>query len=233
MIRILREAGAWVNAAVVTVIVAVGILVAGVTHRSQSETVAIPGCSAVIPEDEQDRINFAFTGDGFGGDFGGGFDSGSDLSGPDATVPWATPAGAETMTAALVSALPPETVITTDNVGSDLRFTPQAPAAERFGFVQNTSALGKIAVDGRSGWLVVDIARTGALAGPCFAGQVDERVTHPDGTVIDVLERGYSRRATLHTPDGFVVDVNADDDVLTSNQVADIASTRALRMGAL
>lgn len=59
-------------------------------------------------------------------------------------------------------------------------------------------------------------------------GQIDERVTHPDGAIVDLLERSDTRRATLHVPDEYTVDVNTDGAALTLNQVHDIASTSAL-----
>ncbi|MBY6435535.1 hypothetical protein HQ602_03975 [Rhodococcus kroppenstedtii] len=222
MAGILRDGGAKVDVAVVTAIVACGILAAGLTHHLQSDTVAIPGCSEVIPEDELERVNFAFSGSGFagGGDFGA-------VPNPDATLPWATPAGAEAMTSALASALPPGTVRTTNNFGSDLRFLPLTLTA----FGSNTSARGSIYSDGRSGWLTVEVAYTGGSAGPCFAGQVDERISRPDGTVLDVRQHGDVRRVTVHAPGGFQVDVNADG-VLTLDQVIDIASTPAFRVAA-
>lgn len=70
--------------------------------------------------------------------------------------------------------------------------------------------------NGRSGWLTVEVAHTGGSAGLCFAGQVDERISRPDGTVLDVRQHGDVRRVTVHAPGGFQVDVNADG-VLTLN----------------
>jgi len=46
------------------------------------------------------------------------------------------------------------------------------------------------------------------------------------------LQHGDVRRVSVHTPDGFKVDTNADG-VLTLNQVIDIASTPAFRTGAV
>ncbi|MBY6564891.1 hypothetical protein HQ339_21870 [Rhodococcus sp. BP-370] len=194
------------------------------THEPQSESIAIPGCSEVIPLDEQERINVAFP----GGGIGGGFDGGGGTFGGFVDVPWATPAGAEAMSAALRSALPPGAVIEPSDVGADLSFPPFTVDVDGSSFGAVASAAGIVAVDGQSGVLTVDVELADAPPGPCFAGQIDERVDRADGIVVDVVERGSSRRATVHAPDGFQVDVNAGD-FLTLDQVVNIALIPALR----
>lgn len=224
--RDLRRGGVWVDSAVVTVIVAGGILIAGATQERRIESTTIPGCSEVIPLDEQERINFAVPGGGVGGDFGG-FGGGGAFGG-SADVPWATPAGAEEMTTALMSALPPGAVIQSNDLEVDLRFAPLVVEADGSVFNGVASAVGTVAVDEQAGLLAVDVEQDAAPPGPCFAGQIDERVIREDGTVIDVVERNSSRRATFHAPNGFRVDVRARD-VLTLDQVVNIALTPALR----
>ena len=65
-------------------------------------------------------------------------------------------------------------------------------------------------------------------AGPCFAGQVDERRTLNDGTVVDVRSSERGSRVEVYGNDGSIVGVSADP-VLTVQQVTDIAMTPGLR----
>jgi len=53
----MRRGGVWIDVAVVAAVVAVGMVVAGVTNHPQPDVEAIPGCEVVFPAGE----GFSFT----------------------------------------------------------------------------------------------------------------------------------------------------------------------------
>ncbi|MGU3435917.1 hypothetical protein ACNHUS_23205 [Actinomycetes bacterium M1A6_2h] len=215
MLSGVRNGGVATDAAVVAAVVAAGIAIAGATAGPRSADVSIPGCAEVVQLDEQERINFAFSGGG--GDFGGSVE-----------VPWATRAGADAMSDALSAALPPGSVVEDDHGSPGLRFVPLARGADGSSFGEDASTFGTVVLDGRVGAVSVSVGRRVEPLGPCFAGQVDERSRLDDGTVVDTTKGDGSVRVIARTPDGTQTDVTSAR-VFTLDQVLGIAVNPGLR----
>ncbi|MDJ0396567.1 hypothetical protein QMK17_25015 [Rhodococcus sp. G-MC3] len=194
---------AWSTAAVIVSIVAVGTVVAGLLNDPQSDAVAIPGCDEVVQPDETHRVNFAYA-------QSGSYDD------PDHS--WFSDAKAAAMSRALVEALPAGTTVEDDPFSTPLHF----------GQIANATASGTVSLGGERGDLTVSVRQSDEPPGPCFAGFVDERRTLDDGTVVDTLAGETRRRVVLYT-DGSRIDAYADQ-VLTVEQLVDIATIRALRV---
>lgn len=203
----------WSTVAVIVGIVAVGTAVAGLLHEPQPDPIAIPGCAEVIQPEDLVRVNYAFLSEGD-----------ADIS----EVPWRFEAKAESMTDALIAALP---------TGATVDPEPFAPTfgfdalAVRQSFDGEADALGTVTVGNRTGTLAVTVGLSNVPAGPCFAGFVEERSTREDGTVLDTVNRTDTHRVVAYTPDGTRIDVNARG-VLTHEQVVAIALTPGLRASA-
>ncbi|CCQ17469.1 putative uncharacterized protein [Rhodococcus sp. AW25M09] len=200
----------WSTVAVIVGIVAVGTVVAGLVHEPQPDPVAIPGCEEVIQPEDLVRVNYAFVSEGD-----------ADVS----EVPWRFEAKAQSMTDALIAALPTGSVVEPEPFAPTFGFDAVAIRQSLDG---EADALGTITVGDRTGTLTVTVGLSDQPAGPCFAGVVDERSTQADGTVLDFAERPGSRRVIARTTDGTRIDVNASG-VLTREQMVDIAVAPGLR----
>lgn len=200
----------WSTVAVIVGAVAVGTVVAGMLHEPQTDSIAIPGCDEVIQPEDTVRVNYAFVTEGD-----------ADIS----EVPWRFESKAQSMTDALIAALP---------TGATLEPDPFVPvfgfdAVEvRQSFDAEAEALGTVALGNRTGILTVTVALSAEPPGPCLAGFVDERSTQSDGTVLDIINDRKASRVVVSATDGTRIDVTADG-VLTLEQVIDIALTPGLR----
>ncbi|OZE17803.1 hypothetical protein CH256_26835 [Rhodococcus sp. 05-2254-6] len=191
-------------------IVAVGTVVAGLLHEPQPEPIAIPGCAEVIQPEDSVRVNYAFA-----------IEGDADVS----EVPWRFEAKAQSMTDALIAALPTGTTVEPDPFALAFGFDA---VAVRQSFDGYATALGTVTVGDRTGTLAVTVGLSDQPAGPCFAGVVDERSTRADGTVLDIQDGTDTTRVVAVATDGTRIDVNANG-VLTLEQVIDIALAPGLR----
>lgn len=203
----------WSTVAVIVGIVAVGTIVAGLLHEPQPDPVVIPGCEEVIQPEDSVRVNYAFIG-------------GGDVAASE--VPWRSEAKAQSMTDALIAALPTGAVIEPDPFALAFGFDARAVRQSFDGYAD---AFGTITAGDRTGTLTVTVGLSDQPAGPCFAGVVDERSTQADGTVLDIQDSKDTSRVIARATDGTRIDVNARG-VLTREQVIDIARAPGLRASA-
>lgn len=177
----LRRGGAWVDVMVVGTVVAVGIVVAGVTNNPQPDIDAIPGCDVVIPAGE----GFSFT----IGSYQGTYDN------PD--YPWLTSVKASAMSDALVESLPADMELEYAAPSNSLVFQPMniypgngeiAEGITVEDISGDSTASGVVARGGVEADLRVSVAEADGAIPPCIEGRVGERTTLPDGTVIDTLD---------------------------------------------
>lgn len=200
----------WSTVAVIVGIVAVGTVVAGLLHEPQPDPITIPGCAEVIQPEDSVRVNYAFAIEG---------------DADNSEVPWRFDSKAQSMTDALIAALP---------TGATVEPEPFAPTfgfdavAVRQSLDGEANALGTVTVGDRTGALTVTVGLSDVPPGPCFAGAVDERSTQADGTVLDLQARTDTSRVVASATDGTRIDVNAKG-VLTLEQVIDIALAPGLR----
>lgn len=203
----------WSTVAVIVGIVAVGTVVAGLLHEPQPDPIAIPGCEEVIQPEDLVRVNYAFVSEGD-----------ADVS----EVPWRFESKAQSMTDALIAALP---------TGATVEPEPFAPTfgfdavAVRQSFDGEADALATVTVGDRTGILSVTVGLSDVPPGPCFAGVVEERSMQADGTTLDIQDRTDTSRVLASATDGTRIDVNANG-VLTLDQVIDIALAPGLRASA-
>ncbi|MDV7987347.1 hypothetical protein [Rhodococcus sp. IEGM 1374] len=203
----------WSTVAVIGGIVAVGTVVAGLLHEPQPDPIAIPGCEEVIQPEDLVRVNYAFVSEGD-----------ADVS----EVPWRFESKAQSMTDALIAALP---------TGATIEPEPFAPTfgfdavAVRQSFDGEADALATVTVGDRTGILSVTVGLSDVPPGPCFAGVVEERSMQADGTTLDIQDRTDTSRVIASATDGTRIDVNANG-VLTLDQVIDIALAPGLRASA-
>nr|WP_314142115.1 hypothetical protein [uncultured Rhodococcus sp.] len=199
--------------AVIGGIVAVGTVVAGLLHEPPPDPIAIPGCEEVIQPEDLVRVNYAFVSEGD-----------ADVS----EVPWRFESKAQSMTDALIAALP---------TGATIEPEPFAPTfgfdavAVRQSFDGEADALATVTVGDRTGILSVTVGLSDVPPGPCFAGVVEERSMQADGTTLDIQDRTDTSRVIASATDGTRIDVNANG-VLTLDQVIDIALAPGLRASA-
>jgi len=189
---------------------------------------SIPGCDTVEPPSESSYFGIATMGD---------------ESYDNPAAPWYDGPRAHLMSEALMAALPFEISSTTS-----LYFGPIPASDESQDFVLDSAhASAPLAADGGSDYLSVSVGPAdSAEPPPCVAGQVDERRSLSDGTVLDADDtwretngqRSYSRTATAYTPDGSVVSasVSGGDDPatlkLTLDDLVRIATDPALKITA-
>lgn len=203
----------WSTVAVIVGIVAVGTVVAGLLHEPQPEPIAIPGCAEVIPPEDLVRVNYAFV-----------IEGDADVS----EVPWRFEAKAQSMTDALIAALPTGATVDPDPFAPAFGFDALAVRQSLDGYAD---AFGTVTVGDRTGTLTVTVWLSSEPVGPCFAGVVDERSTQADGTVLDIQDSKDASRVIARATDGTRIDVSANG-VLTLEHVIDIALAPGLRASA-
>lgn len=178
----LRDHGLWVDAIVITSIVAAGTAVAGITNEPPADTVAIPGCDTVVPAGSS--VSFAI------GTYGG-----STYDNPE--YPWLTAPKATAMSQALVGALPDAVELEYAEPSWSMVFQPidvypedaSLPDGIEIADISGASrAKGFVLRDDVRGKLRVSVKASDFGVLPCVEGFVDERVTLADGTVVDTLE---------------------------------------------
>ncbi|MEU8899327.1 hypothetical protein [Nocardia sp. NPDC048505] len=163
--------------------------------------------------------------------------------------PWFSGPKATAMTEALRAALPEDVEIAFASLQRSLLFEPilgEDPKQENYG--SDTAARATLLRGDRAGALRVSVRLSAQPVPPCVAGDLDERRTLADGTIIDTHDtwhetnrvRTLSRTATAYLPDGTVVRANATDQVtdraaaipLTIEELVTIVTTPGLRVTA-
>ncbi|KZF09643.1 hypothetical protein A2J04_18345 [Rhodococcus sp. EPR-279] len=189
---------------------------------------SIPGCDTVEPPSESSYFGIATM---------------ADESYDNPAAPWYDGPRAHLMSEALMAALPAEISST-----RSLYFGPIPASDESQDFVLDSAhASAPLAAGGGSDYLSVSVGPAdSAEPPPCVAGQVDERRSLSDGTVLDADDtwretngqRSYSRTATAYTPDNTVVSASVsggndpDTLTLTLDDLVRIATDPALRITA-
>jgi len=253
-----RSHSALLNTLVIVSVVALGVIAAGLTAPAEdpeltslpttSETptpeptqqeyvvvtpeidasATIPGCDTVEPPSESSYFGIATMGD---------------ESYDNPAVPWYNGPRAHLMSEALMAALPTDIASTTS-----LYFGPIPASDESQEFILDSAhASAPLASSAESDYLTVGVGPAdSAEQPPCVAGELDERRTQPDGTIVDVDDtwretngqRSYSRMATAYTPDMSVVSASVssgnDPDTLklTLDDLVRIVTDPALRITA-
>lgn len=253
-----RNRSALLNTLVLVSIVALGVVAAGLTAPAEEPeltslpttsatpvpeppqqeyvvvtpevdaSASIPGCDTVEPPSESSSLAFLTTGD---------------ESYDNPAAPWYSGPRAHLMSEALMAALPSAISSTTS-----MYFGPIPASSESEDFVLDSAhASAPLASGNESDYLSVGVGPSdSAETPPCVAGQVDERSSLPDGTVLDTDDtwretngqRFYSRTATAYTPDGSVVSASVsggnDPDTLklTLDDLVRIAADPGLRITA-
>lgn len=253
-----RNRSALLNTLVLVSIVALGVVAAGLTTPAEEPeltslpttsatpvpeppqreyvvvtpevdaSASIPGCDTVESPSESSSFAFVTTGDD---------------SYDNPAAPWYNGPRAHLMSEALVAALPAEISSTTS-----VYFGPIPASGESQDFVLDSAhASAPLASGDQSDYLSVGVGPADSTEPPpCVAGQVDERRSLPDGTVLDTDDtwretngqRTYSRTATAYTSDGSVVSASVsggnDPDTLklTLDDLVRIAADPALRITA-
>ncbi|MEN0134893.1 MAG: hypothetical protein AAGC80_07080 [Rhodococcus sp. (in: high G+C Gram-positive bacteria)] len=172
----------------------------------------IPGCDAVEPPSDPERVNFAIVGSG-------------EYDNPK--YPWFTGAKAAAMTQAAIDALPDPMELVFAGPSQSLQFEPiadygptkfpQEGDAELFS--GSTNARGSLVRDGHVGTVTVEVRAWDRPVLPCVAGTVDRREIRPDGTVLDSLDTWYEingvrtleRTIVAYLPDGTRIVATATD----------------------
>nr|WP_296763662.1 hypothetical protein [Rhodococcus sp. (in: high G+C Gram-positive bacteria)] len=176
-----RRGGVWIDVVVVTVIVAVGIAVAGVTDNSAADVEAIPGCDVVLPADD----GFSFTIGSYAGTYGN----------PD--YPWLTAAKASAMSDALIGSLPSDVEVAFAGPSESLVFQPMliypgdreiADGVTVQDISGDSTASGVVGRDGHDASLRVSAEESDGTIPPCREGRVDERATLSGGIVVDTQD---------------------------------------------
>ncbi|MGW0249158.1 hypothetical protein ACWDYH_21250 [Nocardia goodfellowii] len=196
--------------------------------------VQIPGCDVVEPPREGGLSSVLF-GDKYG------------YNNP--VYPWFSGPKAMAMTEALRAALPEDVEVAFASMRSSLLFQPilgDESRQEMYG--SGTDAQATLLRGERAGALRVTVRHSARPLPPCVAGDLDERRTLDDGTIVDTRDTWYemnrvrtlSRTATGYLPDGTVVLANATDQVtgraaavpLTIDELVTIVTTPGLRVSA-
>ncbi|GAA4476610.1 hypothetical protein GCM10023094_16880 [Rhodococcus olei] len=228
-----RARWSWRDTAVVVGIVAAGIGAAwALPHGTPADETAsttpgyvtepvtypveIPGCDEVGPPPKRDT-GFGWT----------AYGASSGYSDPD--FPWLTATKATAMTDALRGALPPDVEVRFDAPSRMLVFQPifrinpdTIPDGADVG--GSSEARGTLLRAGSAGRLDASVREWNRPVPACVAGELDERRTLPDGTVVDVLDtwselrgtRTLARAATAYPPDGSRVIASLTDQAGSS-----------------
>ncbi|MEV0762273.1 hypothetical protein [Nocardia sp. NPDC050435] len=196
--------------------------------------VQIPGCETVEPPRNGSPSSVVFL-DKYGYD--------------NPFYPWFSGPKATAMTEALHAALPEDVEIAYASLQQSLLFEPilgEDPKQENYG--SDTAAHATLLRGDRAGALRVSVRQSAQPVPPCVAGDLDERRTLADGTIVDTHDtwhemnrvRTLSRTATAYLPDGTVVRAHATDEVtgraaavpLTVEELVTIVTTPGLRVTA-
>lgn len=216
----------WTDVLVVATIVAVGTVVAGLTHSTAEPSASsytsepdvypidLPGCASVEPP-EPEKF------------YGMGFISGGVPTYDNPDYPWLDNVKASAMSTALREALPNEVSIDRGgdsggySRGAALVFqpVPDIDAEVLAEYDPGTSADAAVVRDGVPGSLTVNVSRSTEGPPPCRAGWLDARETRWDGTVIDTLntwqefdgERSYTNVVRVYATDGSRITASASD----------------------
>lgn len=213
----LRRGGVRTDGVVAGVVVAVGVVAAGLTHQPMGQSglgylsepveypVDIPGCESVDPPEEE-QFYLVTTGQ-------------EDYDNP--AYPWLTSKKANAMSIAVREALPSQVDVVDGPLyrfgGDPLVFQPVASADAEYD--PGTSADGVVSRDGVEGSLTVNVTRIADGPKPCQAGWLDARETLPDGTVVDIRDtwdeldgdRSHSNIVRVYARDGSVVVASSSD----------------------
>ncbi|SNS93525.1 hypothetical protein [Rhodococcoides kyotonense] len=154
---------------------------------------SIPGCDDVDPPVEDSYSSFITMGD---------------QSYDNPIAPWFSGPKAQLMSEALLSALP--THISFEDGVPYFDPIPVYNGAPEEVTVDSTNAYGSVITDTGTGSLSVAVSQSTRGVEPCVAGDLDERSTMPDGTVVDALttwrevngDRTYARSVTAYHLDG-------------------------------
>ncbi|MGA9873170.1 MAG: hypothetical protein WBQ44_18765 [Rhodococcus sp. (in: high G+C Gram-positive bacteria)] len=195
----------WTDVLVVVTVVAIGTVVAGLTHTN-AEPIApsyasepavypvdLPGCASVEPPEPEQ-----FYGMGF-------FTSGAPTY-DNPNYPWLDDVKVNAMSMALREALPDEVSMASDSEiyvrGAPLVFqpVPEVDAEVIAEYDPGTSADAAVVRDGVSGTLTVNVTRSIEEPPPCRAGWLDARETRSDGTVIDTETPGRNSTVNASPP---------------------------------
>ena len=234
----IRRSGVWIDAVVVAAIVTAGCVAAGITHDSQPEVEDIPGCDVVVPAGE----TFSF----LTGSYPGTYDN------PD--YPWLTAEKASAMSESLVRSLPADVEVEFASPSNSLVFQPiqiYSKNAELSGGMTvedisgDSTASGVVDRAGVAAPLRVSAEAWDDAIPPCTEGSVDERITLPDGTAVDVLDAvseydgvsTHRRTATAYFPDTTVHARTSNEGAeaelpLEADELRDIVSNPELRVSA-
>ena len=216
------------SAFVVVTIVALGVVVAGLTQPPDEPSLTvqptttpietapppppeydvvtpevaypttIPGCDTVDPPVEASYFGVA----GFGG-----------ATYDNPIAPWLTGPKAHLMSQALVRALPADISFARGKIPyfDPIPVFENLPEGQQ---IDGTSALSDVTRGDRSGFISVGVAQRTDGVPPCVAGALDSRETLSDGTVVDRQDtwqevdgaRTSNRSATAYRPDGSRID---------------------------
>ncbi|KZF07413.1 hypothetical protein A2J03_22895 [Rhodococcus sp. EPR-157] len=156
-------------------------------------------------------------------------------------APWFSGPKAHLMSHALLAALP-SGITFQDGIIPYFDPIPVYEGTTEETAIDSTSAYGSIRADTGDGYLSVGVGQTDGGVPPCIAGDVDERTTMSDGTLVDTLttwyevngDRTYERSAVAYRPDDSVVSVYtsvpAQEDALplSRDELIDIVTAPGL-----
>lgn len=193
----------------------------------------IPGCDTVeSPEDSSAEFTGSYSMLG-----------GADYANPN--VPWYDGPKAHLMSQAVLERLPADTTFA-DGVAP--YFEPIPVTADSQGTpIDSANAVAQLSIGQLSAFFSVAVfAADSAEPPPCVAGQLDERTTRADGTVVDIDdswselngERTSTRTASAYHPDSSVVSVYLSADggesrvPLSTDDLADMVADPSMRTSA-
>ncbi|WP_338890685.1 hypothetical protein [Rhodococcus sovatensis] len=156
-------------------------------------------------------------------------------------APWFSGPKAHIMSQALLAALP-SGITFQDGVIPYFDPIPVYEGMTEETAIDSTSAYGSIRTATGDGYLSVGVGQSDRGVPPCIAGDVDERTTMSDGSVVDTLttwyevngDRTYERNAIAYRPDDSVVSVYtsvpAEEDALplSRDELIDIVTAPGL-----
>lgn len=196
----------------------------------------IPGCEVVEPPVEHGHFTIY-----------SGFYEKPGYDNP--RFPWLTGPKATAMSDAVLELLPEGTEVEFARPSSSLVFQPIIPIDEgqlpEGTSAQNilswTTAHGQLRARAAAGDLWVSAALASAAPPPCRAGELDERRTLPDGTVLDTLDtwsavndvRTLELQATAYHPDGSRVSARSTDSAQSADGTPGHSGTVPLSLGDL
>ena len=180
----------------------------------------IPGCDKVDPPDEE---SFGWA----------SFSSSSGYDNPK--YPWFSGPKAVAMSNAVRAALPTDVEVEFASPAEELLFGPisdpdvsQIPEDWQATALGWTNATAGLKLGDERGRIWVQVRHGDNPPPPCVAGQLDERRTLPDGTVVDLDEswretdghRSTTRTVSAYLPDGSRIHANAGDEIPTETDPA-------------